>query len=131
VSAVAIVSVMARYFDALHFADAELMNGVLHPAAIYATADEAQPLIRTREQYLSVLRAREAPAARGEARADRIGSIEWGGTNTALVRAHCSIGQRRFTDFLSLIRADGEWRIIAKVFAIESALAEGEPPCRS
>ncbi|MEQ9200292.1 MAG: nuclear transport factor 2 family protein [Rhodospirillales bacterium] len=29
---------------------------------------------------------------------------------------NCSIGDRYFTDFLSLIKTDGEWRIISKVF---------------
>ena len=34
----------------------------------------------------------------------------------ALVTAHCAIGERRFTDFLSFINTAQGWRIIAKVF---------------
>ncbi len=114
-----ITPVIERYFDALHFSDAGSMEQVMHPDAVYATADEASPLIRNRADYLEVLRGRISPAERGEARTDRIVSIETAGNRTAVVRALCSIGDRQFTDFLSLIRVDDRWRIIAKVFAID------------
>ena len=119
-----------RYFDALYHADAELMNSVMHPAAVYATADEKAPLIRNMQEYLDVLRAREGPAARGEARSDEIVSVEFAGRNTAMARVRCSIGERHFTDFLSLIRAAEGWQIIAKVFAIDFNREEA-PACRS
>lgn len=65
-----------------------------------------------------MLAAREAPAARGEARRDYIDAIEVAGENTAFVRARCSIGPRDFVDFLTLLQVDGRWQIIAKVFQI-------------
>lgn len=115
----AIDSLIGRYFDALYHADADLMADVMHPAAVYATADEREPLIRSMDEYLAVLREREPPAARGGARRDEIVSIERAGGNTAIARVRCAIGERDFTDFLSLIRTEDRWRIIAKVFAIE------------
>jgi hypothetical protein len=38
------------------------------------------------------------------------------GPVTAFVHAKCAIGPKYFTDFLTLIRIDGRWQIIAKVF---------------
>ncbi|MBA3678335.1 MAG: nuclear transport factor 2 family protein [Sphingosinicella sp.] len=119
-----ITPVIEKYFDALHHSDAYLMEQVMHPDAVYATADEASPLIRNRADYLEVLRSRISPAKRGEVRADRIVSIETAGERTAMVRALCSIGERQFTDFLSLIRVEDQWRIIAKIFAIDFVKAE-------
>jgi len=61
---------------------------------------------------------RESPASRAEPRRDRIDAIEFAGDNTAFARVRCSIGTRDFIDFLTLVRTDGTWRIIAKVFHV-------------
>lgn len=39
---------------------------------------------------------------------------------TALARVECAIGPRRYTDLLTLLRVDGRWQIIAKVFHFET-----------
>lgn len=110
--------VLADYFDALYFCDTEKLQKVFHPKAIYATADETPLLYRTMAEYVPVVAARQSPASRGEARRDWIDAIELAGENTALARVRCSIGSRDFVDFLTLVRTDGVWRIIAKVFQI-------------
>ena len=38
--------------------------------------------------------------------------------NTAFARVRCSIGERDFVDMLSLVRTEGRWHIIAKIFQI-------------
>ena len=110
--------VLGDYFDALFHCDVERLTRVFHPQAIYATADETPLLYRTMEEYLPVVAARQSPASRGEARRDHIDEIQRAGENTALARVRCSIGQRDFVDLLTLVRVDGQWRIIAKVFQI-------------
>lgn len=111
-------NVLQRYFDALYFSDADAIGQIFHPRAIYATADETPPLYRSMSEYVSVIAARQSPASRGEPRRDFVDSVELAGENTALARVRCSIGERSFVDFLSLVRDNGEWRIIAKVFQI-------------
>ncbi|MBO6518678.1 MAG: nuclear transport factor 2 family protein [Rhodospirillales bacterium] len=115
----AVCRVLDAYFDALYYCDTDKLTQVFHPRAIYATADEQPLLYRTMEEYVPVVAARTSPASRGEARIDAVESIEFAGENTAFARARCAIGDRQFTDFLTLIRSAGEWRIIAKVFQIE------------
>ncbi len=107
---------LASYFDALYDSDAAALADVMHPRAIYATADEPELLIRSMDEYLPIVAARQAPRARGETRKDRIESIQLAGDNTAFAQVRCSIGPRDFVDFLSLIRTRQGWRIIAKVF---------------
>jgi hypothetical protein len=68
--------------------------------------------------YVPAVAARQSPASRGEPRRDHVDAIELAGDNTALARMRCSIGSRDFVDFLTLVRTDGAWRIIAKVFQI-------------
>lgn len=115
----AVRGVLEQYFDGLFQADAELLGHVFHPAAVYATADEQPLLHRDMGSYLAAVAQRVSPAARGEQRRDHIDSIEFAGENTAMARVRCAIGTRRFTDFLTLIREDGTWRIMAKIFQIE------------
>ena len=114
----AVAAVLQQYFDALYNCDVDLLQRVFHPAAVYATADEAPFLHRTMAEYMPVVAARQSPASRGEARHDHIDAIEFAGANTAFARVRCSIGPRDFTDFLTLVRVDGRWQIIAKVFQI-------------
>lgn len=107
---------LGQYFDMLHHCDIGLLRRVFHPEALYATADEADLLLRRMPAYEAVIAAREPPAVRGEPRRDFIEHIEIAGANTALARVRCSFGQRDFVDFLSLVRVDGRWQVIAKVF---------------
>lgn len=114
-----ILSLVTRYFDALHHSDAELLRTVFHPEAIYASATEGTLNRLDMATYLPIVAARESPASRGERRSDQIASIEFAGPVTALARLHCSIGPKQFTDLLSLVKLDGRWQVIAKVFDFE------------
>lgn len=105
-----------RYFDGLYHSDAGLLATVFHSAAVYATATEGTLTRLSMPEYLRIVAMRESPATRGEARTDMIESIVFAGPVTALARVRCSIGPRRFTDLLSLVRVEGRWQIIAKVF---------------
>ncbi|MDJ0654635.1 MAG: nuclear transport factor 2 family protein [Xanthomonadales bacterium] len=114
-----VVQVLQLYFDALHEADATKMDRIFHAQGIYATADEHPTLTRDKRTYLDVLRNRESPQSRGDARKDHIDSIEFAGANTARARVRCSIGSSDFVDFLTLIRdEEGQWQIISKIFQI-------------
>ena len=114
----AVTGVLETYFDGLHYADTDRLSIAFHPKAIYATADEVPLLYRTMDEYFPVVEKRESPASRAEPRRDMIDAIEFAGDNTAFARVRCSIGTRDFIDFLTLVRTDGAWRIIAKVFHI-------------
>lgn len=111
-----LADVMTDYFDGLYHSDAARLARVFHPAATYACASEGALTHLTMDTYLPMVAQRPSPASRNEPRADRILSIELAGPVTALVRAECAIGPKRFTDLLSFVLLDGRWQIIAKVF---------------
>jgi len=121
-----IEALLQVYFDALYHCDTGKLTEAFHPKAIYATADETPLLYRTMEEYVPVVAARQSPASRNEVRRDVVESIQLAGANTALARVRCSIGERDFVDLLSLVRTDGRWRIISKVFQIIPRPAEME-----
>jgi len=113
-----VTGVLETYFGGLYHADIERLGIAFHPKAIYATADEIPLLYRTMDEYFPVVAKRVSPASRDEPRRDAIDAIEFAGDNTAFARVRCSIGTKDFVDFLTLVRTDGTWRIIAKVFQI-------------
>lgn len=112
----AVIDVLGRYFDGLYLSDTTILREVFHPKAHYATATEGTLLELDMDRYFPIVDKRPSPASRGEERADRIVSIEFAGPVTALAKVQCAIGEKAFTDFLSLIFVDGRWQIIAKVF---------------
>ncbi len=118
----AIIDVLSTYFDGLYFSDTARLKTAFHPQAIYACATDGTLLHLDMETYFPIVDKRPSPASRGEARQDRIISIEFAGPVTALARVECAIGEKSFTDLLSLVRLDGRWQIISKVFP--------EPPKR-
>ncbi|MCV0428660.1 MAG: nuclear transport factor 2 family protein [Roseibium sp.] len=116
--------VIRDYFDALYHCDTELLQKVFHPNAVYATADETPLLHRTMNEYVPVVAARVSPASRGETRDDVIDDIQFAGDNTAFARVRCSMAGKSYVDFLTFVREDNRWRIMAKIFQM-SAQTEG------
>lgn len=112
----AVTQVLSEYFDGLHYGDTAILKRVFHPSAQYASATDGSLLLRTMDEYFPIVDARPSPASRGEARRDRILSIEFAGPVTAFARVECAIAPKLFTDFLTLVKLDGRWQIIAKVF---------------
>jgi len=117
---------LQRYFDALYASDADALRAVLHPRAIYVCATGEDFVYKTVDEYLPVVAERLSPASRNEARRDSIDSIELAGANTARARVRCSIADRDFIDFLTLVRDADRWSIISKVFHYDTRSSEGQ-----
>jgi len=118
---VSVAALIYAYFDGLHYCDVETFKTVFHPHAIYATADQTPMLYRQMDEYFDVIAKRQSPASKGEVRKDAIDEIKFAGENTAFVSARCSIGDTDFIDFLTLVRTDGHWQIMSKIFHMKEA----------
>lgn len=117
----AVIAVLQDYFEGLYRSDSHILRKVFHPAALYACASDGSLLALNMEQYFAVVDKRPSPASRGEARTDRILSIDFIGPVTALARVQCSILPRLFTDSLTFVLLDGRWQLISKVFHYDLA----------
>jgi hypothetical protein len=118
-----VAKALEPYFDGLYESNTRKLAQIFHPKAMYATATSGELLRLDMEEYFKVVDKRPSPASRNEPRRDAIASVEFAGPVTALVRLHCAIGPRYFTDLLTLIHLDGRWQIIAKVFHYEETSA--------
>ena len=115
----AVITVLQDYFEGLYRSDTKILRQVFHPQAIYACASDGPLLALRMEEYFAVVDKRPSPASRGDARTDRILSIDFIGPVTAVARVQCSILPKHFTDSLTLVLVDGRWQIISKVFHYE------------
>jgi hypothetical protein len=111
-----VTKVLADYFDGLYHSDTTRLARVFHPDAQYVSVTDGSLLYRTMRDYFPIVDKRPSPASRNEPRRDDIVSIEFAGPVTATARVQCSIGEKLFTDCLTLIKLDGRWQIISKVF---------------
>lgn len=112
----AVAAILSGYFDALYDSDAVKLSRLFHPLAHYVCVSDGTLQYLRMDDYLPVVEKRPSPASRNEQRHDRILSIEFAGLMTAVARVECSIGVKFFSDFLTLIFIDDQWRIISKVF---------------
>jgi hypothetical protein len=111
-----VIRAMSHYFDGLYHSDTARLAKVFHPRARYACATDGSLVHLGMDEYFPIVEKRPSPASHGEARTDRIVSIEFAGPVTAFVRAECRIGPKQFTDLLTLVRLEGRWQILSKVF---------------
>ncbi|MES2584353.1 MAG: nuclear transport factor 2 family protein [Pseudomonadota bacterium] len=107
---------LGLYFDGLHHSDTARLRQVFHPEAHYFCATTGELLHWDMAQYFPVVDTRPSPASLGHARTDRILSIEFAGPVTAFARLECSIPPKHFTDLLTLVKLQGRWQIVSKVF---------------
>jgi hypothetical protein len=111
-----VIAVLQDYFDGLHHSDTQRLRRVFHPRALYACATDGTLLALSMDEYFPIVDQRASPASRGDARSDRILAIEFAGPVTALARVECAILPKHFIDLLTLVKLEGRWQIIAKVF---------------
>ena len=107
---------LGLYFDGLHHSDTARLRQVFHPEAHYFCATTGELLHWDMAQYFPVVDKRPSPASQGHARTDRILSIAFAGPVTAFARLECSIPPKHFTDLLTLVKLQGRWQIVSKVF---------------
>ena len=111
-----VADIMSGYFDGLYHADTKRLADVFHPDARYVNMIEGDYMNKSLSEYFEMVDDRTPPARRGDARDERIFSIEFGGTRMAFVRASMTMMDREYLDFLTLTRDQHGWRIMAKVF---------------
>ena len=111
-----VLELLGDYYDGLYRTDVSKLRSVFSPSARYATIANGSLLELSMDEYLPRVEKRTAPADEGVPYEYRVVSIRFAGENTALAELECSLFGHDYTDFLSLLRIDGQWHIQAKVF---------------
>jgi 4-oxalocrotonate tautomerase len=112
-----IAQALQLYFDGFYDGDVARLRRIFHPACHLSHANDGKLAHDDMETVYARVAGRASPAKNGEARRDVILGIDLSSPTSALARVQIAIGPRLFTDYLNLLKIDGEWRIIAKVFS--------------
>ncbi|GEM48404.1 hypothetical protein DC3_40390 [Deinococcus cellulosilyticus NBRC 106333 = KACC 11606] len=104
------------YFDGLYTSDPQKLSRVFHPQAHYITPSQGDFLQLSLQAYLQRVSQRTSLEGSGFIRTDHIEQIELLTEDTALAVVKCSLPGRHFTDLLALVKTEGRWTIVSKVF---------------
>ncbi|MDJ0950342.1 MAG: nuclear transport factor 2 family protein [Alphaproteobacteria bacterium] len=107
---------LAAYFDGIYEGDTDKLGAVFHPDAHLYSSTEGALAQMTLAEYLGLVAGRPSPQSQDMKRFDRILSIDFSGPTTALAKVELGVPPKYFTDYLTLLKLDGRWRIISKTY---------------
>jgi len=94
--------VLQTYFDGLYEGDTHKLGAAFHPMShLYSVGADGKAADFPRADWF---------------KRDRIVSIDFSGPGTAFAKVECQLPPSYFTDYLTLVKADGRWQVISKTF---------------
>jgi len=104
--------IVKDYFAGLHHADLTKLRNIFHPDAYL----KAPGLRRNLDEWLELVSKREVPAQRGDPEGFKILSMDVM-HEQAMVKVLCPLLGRIYVDFLGLLKENGQWLIVNKMYA--------------
>lgn len=114
-----IVEVVQGYFQMLYTADSALAEKLFFPEAHVQSQDNGAVVSIDREGFKQRMAGRPVPRDRNEARDGEILHLDFAGPACAQVKLRSTMLDKLFIDYLTLLKVNGQWRIISKVFHAE------------
>ncbi|BCD85378.1 hypothetical protein PSm6_17850 [Pseudomonas solani] len=111
----AIEAVVRDYVEGMVRADATLLRSAFHPDSRIVGHFGPDLQWLSPEAFIAGLQARGPVVAEGEAPVWRLESLDLTG-DTALAKVTDVYAGLDFIDYLSLLKIDGRWRIVHKLF---------------
>jgi len=111
----AISPTIQDYFEGMYYRDTGRLRKAFHPNASLFGYYQGTFVVIPLDQWLGIVESGPIPAESGEAFDMRIVSTDVTGQVAAVKVADLYLGLR-FTDYLSLAKVDGSWKIINKMF---------------
>ena len=111
-----IAAALTAYFDGLYEGDTDNLKTIFHPAChLYGELDDAlsdsdMPTVYARVEN------RTKPSERGDPKEDGVIAIDQSGPKSAFAKVMIALGNNRYTDYLTLLKLEGRWRIVGKTF---------------
>ena len=73
--------------------------------------------------YMDIVRNRQSPRALGAERRDKVVTISQTTSDTAFVVVGLLLAGKSYTDHLSLLKDEGRWQIMSKVYHLNNPAA--------
>ena len=111
-----ITRALEDYFSGIYDGDADKLERIFLPEASLFSATDGPLSALPIADYLEIVRNRPSPASTGAANTDAVYSVDMASPEMALAKVGLSVPPKIFTDYLTLLKIDGRWRIIAKAY---------------
>jgi hypothetical protein len=112
----AIARSLQIYFDVMYECDLEKFDLVFHPSSSLFTMKDGVFNLRPFAQYRAEIAARTPPKSASQPRVDTILQIALLSPEIAFAQVRVRIFEKIFVDNLNLLKFDGRWMIVAKIF---------------
>lgn len=109
----AIIGVLNEYFDGLYKGDVSALRSIFHEDAVL----KGNGYRKSRNEWLNAVANRPIPRDEGMAFDFNIQSLEIIG-DQAMAKVDAPLLAAHFIDFLGLLKEDGQWRIVNKMFTV-------------
>jgi hypothetical protein len=110
------------YFRALWGCDVDLLDSVFHPTSTLFDVDEGVVTVDPYPAWREVVAHRVSPKSVGQERDEEVLVVDWLSEAAASVRVRLRVLDSIFTDHLSFVSGADGWRIVAKVWHLESTI---------
>jgi hypothetical protein len=109
------------YFDILHECDLSKFDHLFHPACQLFTVVEGAELLLSASEYRDVLVKRASPISVGQPREESIIASYDLSESIAMVKVRVRLGEKVYRDHLNFVRAGTNWKLVAKLYALEES----------
>ena len=107
----AIEAILQGYFDGLYHGDVTKLTSIFHPDAWL----KSPGVRRSLSQWLANVATRETPAELNKPFKFKILSIDVV-QDQAMAKIHCPLFDFNYIDFLGLLKEEGKWKIVTKMY---------------
>ncbi len=108
----AIEAILHSYFDGLYHGDVAKLGSIFHPDAWL----KAPRVRRSLNQWLKDVAERKTPAELNAPIDFKIITIDIV-QDQAMAKIHCPLFDFNYIDFLGLLKEEGKWRIVNKMYS--------------
>jgi hypothetical protein len=112
----AISEALQIYFDVMYECDIEKFDRIFHPTSSLFTMKDGEFNLRPFAQYRAEISTRTPPKSVSQPRIDEILQIGMLSPEIAFAQVRVRIFEKVFVDNLNLLKFDGRWMIVAKIF---------------
>ena len=111
-----IITLLDNYFEVIHAQDLDLFDQVFHKDCCLYGVDQENAVLRPYALYREQVANRKSPKEQGNPRKDEILMVDQISDTMALAKVQLQMFGGVMQDYLNLIKLDGKWWIIAKLY---------------
>ncbi len=117
-----LLAAIETYFDAIHNCDTGKLMSVFHPESSLFDADNGSIFVEPIDSFRGDVAGRVSPASAGQPREAEVLMIDYLSPISATVKIRIRAHQSVFVDHLGFVRDGDGWRIVSKIWHLESTI---------